>query len=104
MSTFFKGLGKKKVLTPMYERSDPISSSDFSAFCTPSDRSSYTFVDRIETMIGSPEMYMAAVYNTNRAGAISRMLIMYKPAVRTPSAWNKPEMVPFPGCMLSMAG
>ena len=74
------------MLTPMYERSESNSSIDFSVFGTPSERSSYTLVDRIDMMTGSADMYIAAVYKTNKAGAISLMLIMYKPEVRTPSA------------------
>lgn len=92
------------VPTPIYDCSDRISPSDFSGFCTPSERSSYTLVDRIEMMTGSADMYMAAVYSTNRAGAISLMLIMYKPVARMPVAWNSPDMTRFPGGMLEMVG
>ena len=92
------------VPTPIYERSEPGSSSDLSGFCTPSERSSYTLVDRIEMMTGSADMYIAAVYNTNRAGATSLMLIMVRPTDRTLMAWNSPEMVRFPGGMLVIEG
>lgn len=88
----------------MYERSDAISSSDFPGTCTPSDLSSYILVDRIDMMIGSPDMYIAPVYNTNKAGAISLKLIMYMPAVRTPDAWNSPQIVRFPGGRLVIVG
>ena len=85
------------MLTPMNVLSGSFSSSTNSAFSIPSDFSSYTFDDLIETMIGSPDMYIAPVYNVNRAGAISVILTIYKPDVRTPGAWNSPEIVRFPG-------
>ena len=92
------------MLTPMYVRSDSFSSSTNSGFSTPSDLSSYTFDDLIEMMIGSPDIYIAPVYNVNRAGAISVILTMYKPDVRTPGAWNSPEIVRFPGGIPVMVG
>lgn len=49
-------------------------------------------------------MYIAPVYNTNRAGAISLMFMMYMPAERIPSAWNRPEIVRLPGGILMMVG
>ena len=92
------------VPTPIYECSDPIFPSDFSGFCTPSERSSYTLVERIEMMTGSADMYMAAVYTTSKAGAISLMLMMDKPVLRIPRAWNNPDMTRFPGGMLEIVG
>lgn len=95
---------EEMVPTPMYERSDPSSSSDFTAFCTPSDRSSYTLVDRIEIMTGSADTYIAAVYSTDRAGATSPMVIMYMPVDRTLIAWNSPSIIRFPDGMLIIVG
>lgn len=94
----------KKVRTLMYERSEPASSSDLSCFCTPSDLSSYTLVDRIEMMTGSADMYIAPVYSTNRAGAISLTLRRYKLVERTAVAWYNPEITRVPVGMLVMVG
>lgn len=88
----------------MNVRSDSFSSSAISGLSIPSDLSSYTLDDLIEMMIGSPDIYIAPVYNTNRAGAISVMLIMEKPDVRTPGPWNSPSIVRFPAGMLVTVG
>lgn len=92
------------LLTPMYDSSDPDPSPFLSVSCTPSDLSSYTLVDRIEMMTGSADIYIKAVYSTNRAGATSLMLMMYKPLWRTVIAWYSPQMIRFPVDMLVMEG